>query len=355
MVLFTLVGGVWSDRLRREWMMIASDLARFVTMAVIAALLLSGRAHVWSLALLGFVYGCGDAFFFPAYTGLMQQIVPPDRLQEANALRGMADGFGWFVGPSISGILVALIGAGGTLGLDAVTFLVSAGFLLTLRVPALLRTRAPATFLAELSDGWREVRSRTWLWVMMLRAMLVLFVTIAPLQVLGPLAITARHQSPALWGLMVGLFSLGMLGGGLIALYYRPQRPMVTVALCGTTASAPMIALALQLSPAGLIAVWFVRGVAIGVLSAVWDATLQLRIAPESMARVSSWDWMTAGGLWPLGLVLAGPIAQLMGVTDALWLSAVLGLVLSLWVLFVRDVWRLRALPAAAASTPAAP
>jgi len=154
---------------------------------------------------------------------------------------------------------------------------------------------------------------------------------------------------------MVGLFSLGMLGGGLIALYYRPKRPMVTVALCGTTASVPMIALALQLSPAGLIAVWFARGVAIGVLGALWDATLQLRIAPESMARVSSWDWMTAGGLWPLGLVLAGPIAQLMGVTDALWLSAVLGLVLSLWVLFVRDVWRLRALPAAAASTPAAP
>ena len=109
MVLFTLIGGVWSDRLRREWVMIASDLVRFVTMAVIAALLLSGRAEVWSLAVLGFIYGCGDAFFFPAETALIQQIVPSDRLQEANALRGMADGFGWFVGPSISGILVALI------------------------------------------------------------------------------------------------------------------------------------------------------------------------------------------------------------------------------------------------------
>ena len=162
MVLFTLVGGVWSDRLRREWVMIVSDLVRFVTMAVIAALLLGGRAEVWSLALLGFVYGCGDAFFFPAYTALIQQIVPPDRLQEANALRGVADGFGWFVGPSISGILVALIGAGGTLGIDAVTFLVSAAFLLTLRVPALLRASPPASFVAELRDGWREVRSRTW-------------------------------------------------------------------------------------------------------------------------------------------------------------------------------------------------
>jgi len=355
MVLFTLVGGVWSDRLRREWVMIASDLIRFLTMAVIAALLLSGRAQVWSLALLGFVYGCGDAFFFPAYAALIQQLVPPERLQEANALRGIADGFGWFVGPSISGILVALVGAGGTLGLDASTFLVSAGFLLTLRVPALLRTRAPATFFVELRDGWREVRSRTWLWVMMLRAMLVLFVTIAPLQVLGPLAITARHESPALWGLMVGLFSLGMLGGGLIALYYRPRRPMVTVALCGTTASAPMIALALQLARVELLAVWLLRGIAIGVLSAVWDTTLQRRIASESMARVSSWDWMTSGGLWPLGLVLAGPIAQLMGISAALWLSAGLGIALSLWVLLVKDVWRLRGLPPGAAAATSAP
>lgn len=352
MVLFTLVGGVWSDRLRREWVMIASDLVRFVTMVVIAALLLSGRAQVWSLALLGFVYGCGDAFFFPAYGALIQQIVPAERLQEANALRGVADGFGWFVGPSISGILVALIGAGGTLGLDALTFLVSAGFLLTLQVPSLLRSKPAASFLAELRDGWREVRSRTWLWVMLLRAMLVLFVTIAPLQVLGPLSITERHQSPALWGLMVGLFSLGMLIGGLVALYYRPRRPMVTVALCGTTACAPMVALALQLTRLELLAVWLLRGVAIGVLSAVWNTTLQRRIAPESMARVSSWDWMTSGGLWPIGLVLAGPIAQLMGITAALWLSAGLGLVCSLWVLLVKDVWRLRGSPPEAAAGP---
>jgi MFS family permease len=342
MVLFTLIGGVWADRLRREWVMIASDLIRFVTMAVIAALLLSHHAQVWSLALLGFVYGCGDAFFFPAYTALIQQIVPRDRLQEANALRGVADGFGWFVGPAVSGILVALIGAGGTLGLDAVTFLVSAAYLLTLRVPVLARTVAQTTFLAELRDGWREVSSRTWLWVMMLRAMLVLFVTIAPLQVLGPLAITARHQSPALWGFMVGLFSLGMLVGGVVALYYRPLRPMVTVTLCGTTAAAPMIALALRFSPADLLAVWFVRGIAIGVFSAIWDTTLQRHIAYESMARVSSWDWMTAGGLWPIGLVIAGPFAQAFGVTETLWFSAGCGVVFSVWVLFVKDVWRLR-------------
>jgi MFS family permease len=356
LVLFTLIGGVWADRLRRELVMIASDLVRLVTLGLIAALLLSGHAHVWSLAVLGFVYGCGDAFFFPAYTALIQQIVPAGRLQEANALRGMADGFGWFVGPSISGLLVGLIGTGGTLAIDALTFLVSAGFLLSLRVPALLRSRAPESFGAELRHGWHEVRSRRWLLVMMLRAMLVLFATIAPLQILGPLEVNARFHSSTIWGLLVGLFSLGMLAGGVLALYYRPTRPMVVVAFCGTTASVPMVALALRLSPAELAAVWFLRGVAIGLLTAVWDATLQRLIAPESMARVSSWDWMTSTGLWPLGLVLAGPIAQLVGLTDALWLSGAVGLGLSLWVLVVRDVWNLRdALPAPLSPGEAAP
>ncbi len=334
--------------------MIASDLIRFVTMAVIAVLLLSGRAQVWSLALLGFVYGCGDAFFFPAYGALIQQLVPPERLQEANSLRGMADGFGWFVGPAISGILVALVGAGGTLGLDAVTFLVSAGFLLTLRVPALLRTKrgeasspscatAARGALADLAVGDDVARHAR---------------PVRDHRAAAGARSAGAHRAapePGALGSHGGLFSLGMLGGGLIALYYRPRRPMVTVAVCGTTASVPLIALALKLAPAQLLAVWFVRGVAIGVLSAVWDTTLQQRIAGESMARVSSWDWMTAGGLWPLGLVLAGPVAQLMGVTDALWLSGGLGLALSLWVLLVKDVWRLRGLPPADATATPAP
>ena len=345
MVIFALVGGVWADRLRREWVMIVSDLVRAAATAAGAALLISGRADVWSLCVMSFIYGTADAFFFPAYGALIPQLVPEDRLQEANALRGMSDSFGWFVGPAFAGILVATIGSGGAIAIDGVTFLVSAAFLLTLRVPKLVRTRRREAFLAELAHGWHEVRSRTWLWVMMLRAMLVLFVTIAPLQILGPLALTERGYGAREWGFVTGVFSLGMIGGGVLALYYRPSRPMVVVALCGTTASAPLAALALGSSLPALYAVWIARGLAIGLFIAVWEATLQREIAGESLARVTAWDWMTASALWPVGLILAGPAAEAIGVTAACWISAGLGLVLSLWVLAVKDVWRLRALP----------
>jgi MFS family permease len=345
LTVLTLVSGVWADRLRREWVMVVSDLVRFGVLVVGAIFFATGLARVWNIALGGFIYGCGDAFFFPAYSALIQQIVPQDRLQEANSLRGMSDSLGWFVGPAISGMLYAVIHASGTFLVDAATFLVSAGFLLSLRVPALVRTREAQSFTAELHDGWREVASRRWLWTMLLRTMLVLFVTIAPLQVLAPLWIKTYHHSAALWGWLAGLFSLGMLAGGAIALYYRPRRPMVVVTLMGVTASAPMFALALGWSWPTLTAVWFLRGIAIGLLVAVWDTTLQLQIAPEAMARVSSWDWMTSNGLWPLGLVLAGPIAAALGLQATLWLSGVLGLVCGLWVLLVKDVWRLHGQP----------
>jgi MFS family permease len=351
-VLLTLIGGVWADRLRRERVMIASDLFRSVVMALIATLLLTGAAQVWSLALLGFVFGCGEAFFFPAATALIPQIVPVDRLQEANALRGVADGLGWFVGPSLSGVLVAVIGSGGTLAIDAATFLVSAGFLLTLRVPPLSREQARAGFLAELRGGWREVASRTWLWAMMFSSMLVLFVTISPLQVLGPLAITEQGQGAALWGLLVGLFSLGMLLGGVVALYYKPHRPVVVVTLLGLDVSVPMVALALRLAPVTLSAIWFLRGISVGLLFAVWEATLQREIPAESLGRVASWDWMVSGGLWPVGLILAGPVAELAGLQTTLWLSAVLGVALGIWVLLLKDVWRVRGEATPAAEPP---
>lgn len=340
LVLLSLAGGVWADRLRREWVMIASDLTRAVAAAVMAALLLSGHAQIWSLVLLGLVFGSADAFFYPAFGALIPQLVPEDRLQEANALRGISESFGWFVGPAVSGMLIAAIGAGGTIAVDALTFLVSAVFLSTLRVPPLERTLARQSFIAELRHGWREVRSRTWLWVMMLRAMLVLFITIAPLQVLGPLALIEHGRGAPAWGLLTGLFSLGMLVGGALALYYRPSRPMVVIVACGTTAATPMIALALGSGLLVLCLVWTLRGVAIGFYIAVWETALQREIAGESLARVTAWDWMTANALWPLGLVLAGPAAEAFGVTTACWLSAGLGLALSLWPLAVRDVWR---------------
>ena len=104
LVVFVLLGGVWADRLPRQFVMLASDGVRAVAQGLTAALLLAGVAHVWEIAALQAVYGTAEAFFGPASTAVVPQTVDESSLQQANALLGL------------SGNVAAVLGAGAAVG-----------------------------------------------------------------------------------------------------------------------------------------------------------------------------------------------------------------------------------------------
>src|SRR5215218_6236418 len=131
--LFAIAGGVVSDRVGRRKVMIVSDLVRTISQAVTAALLLNGSAEVWMLVVLSAVYGTSAAVFMPALIGLIPQTVPPERLQEANALLGVTRSAAHVAGPALAGVIIAIGGPGEAIALDALTFALSAGCLIALR------------------------------------------------------------------------------------------------------------------------------------------------------------------------------------------------------------------------------
>src|SRR3954469_21009979 len=131
--LFAIAGGVVSDRVGRREVMIASDVARTISQAVTAALLLSGRAEVWMLVVLSAAHGTSAAVFMPALAGLIPQTVPAERLQEANALLGFTRSAASVAGPAIAGVVIALGDPGHVIAIDALTFVVSAACLIALR------------------------------------------------------------------------------------------------------------------------------------------------------------------------------------------------------------------------------
>ena len=133
-LIFALVGGVVSDRSDRRRILIASDVARLVVQAVGGGLLIADAASPLTLGVLAGLYGTADAFFQPAFTGLLPQTVShPGQLQPANALRGMSFSVSSIAGPVLAGVLVAGIGAGAALLFDAASFAVSVACLLRLR------------------------------------------------------------------------------------------------------------------------------------------------------------------------------------------------------------------------------
>src|SRR3954452_15419562 len=106
--LFAIAGGVLSDRVGRRRTMIASDVTRTACQAIVAALLLTGRAEVWMLVILSAIYGASAALFMPALMGLIPRIVPSERIQEANALLGFTRSVANVAGPAVAGLILAV-------------------------------------------------------------------------------------------------------------------------------------------------------------------------------------------------------------------------------------------------------
>ena len=171
LVVFLLIGGVFADRLPRRGVMLAADVVRMGVQAATATLLLSHTAHIWQLVVLQALAGSATAFFNPASTGLTPMTISPERLQEANALRGLSMASTQFVGPALAGVLIVLVGPGYGLAVDAASFGVSAFYLARLRLPLHVRL-PPQSFGRDLLDGWREFVARTWVWLIVVSASL---------------------------------------------------------------------------------------------------------------------------------------------------------------------------------------
>ena len=137
-----LLGGVWADRLPRHRVMLATDLIRAAMHALLAALIFTGAVEIWHIVVIEAVFGAAEAFFRPAFTGLVPQTVPEPMLQEANAATSVVQTVAEFAGPALATALVLGVGAGWAFALDAATFLVSAAFLVADAAAGARRDRA---------------------------------------------------------------------------------------------------------------------------------------------------------------------------------------------------------------------
>ncbi|HEX6744348.1 MAG TPA: MFS transporter, partial [Solirubrobacteraceae bacterium] len=208
-LVFALAGGVISDRGDRRRVLIASDLARLIVQGVGGVLLVADAASPLSLGVLAALYGTADAFFQPAFTGLLPQTVShAGQLQPANALRGLSFSVSSIAGPAIAGVLVGSIGAGAAMLFDAGSFAVSVACLLRLRPTVAVEgiEQAPPAFLAAVMAGWREVRSRSWVLAGLGAMCAYAGIVLPAVYVLGPVSIAERLGGPGAWAAVVVAF-----------------------------------------------------------------------------------------------------------------------------------------------------
>lgn len=338
LVLFLLIGGAIADRVPRHRVMVAANALNCVSQAVFAVLVLAGDPQLWQMMLLTALCGTGQAFFSPAAEGMLMSSVTGDQAGRAFALFRMAMHGAAIGGAALGGALIAAVGPGWVLAVDAAAFAV-AGALRAFLDVSHIRPREPGGgLLADLRDGWKEFSSRPWLWGIVAQFSVVVAVVGAAEAVYGPLVARDELGGAGPWGIALAAFGVGTLGGALLMMRWKPRRMLLAGTLCVFPLAAPSAALAVPLPVAGLAAVMLVSGVAIEVFGVAWMMALHQEIPEELLSRVSAYDWFGSVAMLPLATALAGPAESLFGRRESLWGCAALVVLVTAAVLFVPDV-----------------
>jgi len=335
--LLMVLGGAWVDRLSPRRVMLASNAVRLVAVAVLGGTVLAGAVELWMLYVFALVFGVADAFFFPAQTSIVPQLVQPDQLQRANGIvQGTAQA-AVLVGPAVAGGIIAAFGSQGAepsqagiaiaLLLDAATFL---GSIVTLW---LIRQRVGAgaadrSIVEAIGEGVRHVWQTPALRVVILLSLTANLLIVGPSEIgLPVIAYSRLPEGAAAYGIILSAFG----GGSLVGLAVAAVLPSPAPRILG-----PLIMLSIGMAGAGMALLAFAQttlaaaslsaaaGAALGygnLLALTW---IQARIPSRLMGRVMSLMMVGSMGMVPVSQLLAGAAVQVS--LDAMLIVAGTGL-----------------------------
>ena len=335
-----LFGGVLGDRLPRTVMMQGSSALAAVAQGLVAASLVGGWSSIPLLAALGMVNGALGALGGPSSSAITQQTVPAELLRTAITWRRISQNVAVIVGSGAAGLLVAGAGSGWALAVDAFTFAFAAACYRLVRVAPLVVPAERGSMVADVREGFTEVMRHTWLWLLILQALLYHLFYGGAQGVLGPIVV-GDSLGRAAWGWALSTMMLGFVVGGLVTLRWKPRRALyVGTWFLALTAAFP-VAMALSDSLAVVLVGAFLHGFGLEIFSVGWDLSIQEQVAPDKLARVYSFDMIGSFIARPVGLALTGPVAELVGFRT--WLLVVGAVIVAsvLVALTSRDVRRL--------------
>ena len=212
-LVLVLLGGVVSDRFERWRVMLGADVLRAVIVAMIGALALADVLRLWQLVALVALYGIGTAMFVPAITALVPELVPSDRLLEANALNQVSRPLMLrFLGPALGGLLIAKLGVGWAFVADAASFGASLAALVAIGrgAAAELERRVRSSIVREVGEGLAFARSQPWLLGTLLGSSLAMLFFYGPVYVLLPFVV--KHVLGGSAGDLGLVFAAGGIG-----------------------------------------------------------------------------------------------------------------------------------------------
>ncbi|GAA4690119.1 MFS transporter [Streptomyces buecherae] len=337
-----IFGGVLADRFTARRMMIAADLFNLTAHVLLALLFAYGIDHLWHLYTLLVVAGVANAMFQPGASSTVP-LVSRD-VQGANGVLRISEAFTALGGPALAGVLVGTAATEWVMVISAVSYGTSACCLFALRLGAVPAPPADESFVRNLVVGWQEFRSRNWLWGVIAIWMVFAVLSWGPQLSIAAGVIVPEHGATA-FGLLNCAFGAGTVAGGVLAMRYKPDRPL---------AAGAVAMLAYPLYPLGIVLDWpvwllavaqVVVGVGITFWGVMWATSVQTQVPGEVLNRVHAYEVAGSVGMFPVGSALAGPAVGAFGTDEVLLVGVVVALLTAAALLAARPIRTLGRVP----------
>jgi MFS family permease len=347
-LLFSLHAGAWVDRRgRRRQTMLVTDVARGLLLAAVPVAYALGHLTWVVLYVVAFGTGALSVFFYVAYSGLFQAVVPRERYVEANSLIHGSRAFSFLAGSSVGGALVQALRGPYALAVDAVTFLWSAYFLGRMRVEE--PPGAPPESGGVLA-GARWLRRNAIVRAELLGVATLNYFNFIFFALFMLYATRALGVRPAALGLVLAAGSIGTLGGSFVtARVTRRIGIGPTFALGCFFFPAPLVLVPAAGGPhwvvlACLFAAEFCSGIGLMMLDITAGTLTAALVPPAFRSRVSGAFMVVNYGVRPLGTITAGALGSWIGLRPTMWIATVGAIAGVLWLL-PSPILRLHDLP----------
>lgn len=343
LVLSVLIGGVVADRVPQRYILMTVEVVRGIGFGVAAVLSLTGLLQIWQLAVIAFVLGVADGFFFPAYSAWLPALIKPEQLLAANGIEGvLRPTIMQAAGPAIASVIIGVSSPGVAFLVVAVVQIGAAGLLLAMRTTAVRREvntdRNPlVSAVIDVREGFRYMVRTRWLLATLLFAILLVLVIMGPIEVLLPFAVKDQTGGGAgAFAAALASFGIGgAVGSLLIASIRLPKRYLTLMILGWGLGCLPIAVVGFTDQLWVMVVALFICGFMFSAAQVVWGTLLQRRVPPAMLGRVSSLDFFVSLALMPVSMAIAGPVGESIGIPTAFLLAGVIPTVLAVGTLMI--------------------